>query len=123
MLTDFLEKLRQKPEETRTLFMWVATALIMLIIIGLWLAFGIRQNPAFQTPQSSPQQEGRLSKILEFLKEAKGDFLYLKDSLSKTMGDFLSGKNEPKEIPPELEEYLPEEPTLNKQPMMLPETE
>jgi hypothetical protein len=126
MITDFIEKLRKKPESTRALIVWISTAIVMVVVVLVWLASMSRQGWVPFSPDSSERigsvQEGRLNKISEFFNEAKGDFLYLKDDLSKTMGDFFAGKNEPKEIPPELQEYLPEEVILNP-PLILPKTD
>jgi len=126
MITDFIEKLRKKPESTKALIVWISTITIMIVIVVVWLASMSNQGWLPFAPDSSekigPIQEGRLSKISDFFNETKGDFLYLKDNLSKTMGDFFAGKDEPKEIPPELQEYLPEE-TKQNPPLILPKTD
>ncbi len=126
MITDFIEKLRKKPESTRASIVWISTIVIMIVIVVVWLASVSSQGWVSFAPNSSEHvsstQEGRLSKISDFFSETKGDFLYLKDSLSNTMGDFFAGKNEPKEIPPELQEYLPKE-TIPNSPLILPKTD
>ncbi len=126
MIIDFIEKLRKKPESTRALIVWISTAIVMVIIVLVWLSLMSNQGWSPFTSDSSERvgsvQEGRLNKISDLFDEAKGDFLYLKDSLSETMGDFFAGKNEPKEIPPELQEYLPEEVSPNP-PLILPRTD
>ena len=126
MITDFIEKLRKKPESTRVLIVWISTITIMIVIVVVWLASMSNQGWLPFLSDSSEKightQEGRLSKISDFFNETKGDFLYLKDNLSKTMSDFFSGKDEPKEIPAELQEYLPEE-TKSNPPLILPKTD
>jgi len=126
MFIQFLEKLRKKPEETKRFFVWIATAVIMVIIISLWLSFGLGQaispfNDGSLRNEGSIQ-EGSLNKAAGFFEEVKGDFLYLKNNLSETIGDFLSGKNEPEEIPADLQEYLIEQ-QVNQVPMVLPQTD
>lgn len=126
MIADFIEKLRKKPESTRALIVWVSAIAIMAVIVVVWLFSMSNQGWLPFAPDSSEKtgfvQEGRLSKISDFFNETKGDFLYLKDNLSKTMGDFFAGKDEPKEIPAELQEYLPEETKINP-PLILPKTD
>ena len=125
MLTDFIKKLRKKPESSRVSFVWITTIIIMLIITALWFNFSVRQN--FLTNQTAQLKSNNpssrtFSKLGSFLKEAEKNFGYFKEGLSQALGNFLAGKDEPKEIPPELKQYLPQQPTSSHLPVSLPKT-
>ena len=126
MLIKFIQKLRKKPESSRALFVWVSTAVIMLTIIALWLDIGVKQNlsPVRGTNQLTVDKSSKkeISKFSQFFQDAKNDFFYLKENLSKSMGDLFSGKDEPKTIPPALQQYLPQKPNHNITPLQLPKT-
>jgi len=124
MFTDFIEKLRKKPEENRVLIMWITVAIIMVIIIASWIVFGIKQNPAFQESNSGAKETANFFNQLGTLfRDAKEGAINLKDDLGKVLGDVLSGKNDPKELPSDIKEYLPENVALpTNPPLTLPET-
>ena len=125
MLVDFINKIRKKPEHTRIFFIWATTIAIMSIIVVLWLNFGIKPYARFKKADKTSSQhiETDINKLDHFFRDARNDFIYLKGSLSQALGDLFSGKNEPKEIPPELRQEFLGTTSPAAVPLQLPNTE
>lgn len=123
-IANLIKDLRKKPNSKKSFFLWSAVSVIMLIVVLVWLSFGLPNNDIIEQQTPAPAQDNKSSAIkgaTGLWEEFKGDFLYLKDQLSGVMGDFLSGKHDPQEIPTELEPYLPDA-NLNIPPQTLPQT-
>jgi hypothetical protein len=127
MLIDLIEKIRQKPAHQRQFFIWTIATIVMILVIFLWLAFGIQKNPLFEENISevSKKNQAKSNRFLDLIDEARGDFLYLKDQAGQKLGDFFSGKNDPdpEELPGELKQYLPQNTPQQRQPLNLPSTD
>ncbi len=115
MLSDFIEKLRQQPEHKKRLVLWSSTAIIMLAVLSVWLFLQIKQPSAFfNAPHPAPIATSSPSKssanffeeFSGFLTKTRENFTTMEEKLSKTMGDFFSGKNGPQETSSSLDNSL-----------------
>ncbi len=114
MLSDFIEKLRQQPEHKKRLVLWSSTAIVMLAVLSVWSLLQIKPSAFFNAPRPTPIATSSPSKssanffeeFSGFLTKTRENFTTMEEKLSKTMGDFFSGKNGPQEASSSLDNSL-----------------
>jgi len=121
MIVKFLEKIRNKPDNEKKIYVWVVTGAVVTVIFCLWLSFGLNLSSPI-IGQVSTEKKTKESQIMKFIKEAQGDLTQVKDDISKVFGNLFSGKNESEQLPSEaVNEVLPSK--VENPPLTLPKTE
>lgn len=79
---EILKKLQEKPRSTRLLILWLASFLVMAVIIVIWL-FSFSRNIQFQ----EPEEEIEASNLPSLFKSIEKDFSALKQKLEGSIKD------------------------------------
>jgi len=81
-MKNFIKKIQKKPRSTRLLILWLASFLVMVIIIIIWL-FSFSRNLTFQ----EPTKEVENSNLPSLFESIGKDFSIFKQKLEAGLKD------------------------------------
>jgi len=94
---DFIEKLQNKPRETRIKILWGAVAISMLIILPLWF-FSFKRSLSMDN-QPKKEDSKELNKLTKSIKEIGKEIPSLKKSLQASISSFFNRTDSQTESP------------------------
>lgn len=93
-LSDFIEKLQNKPWQTRIKILWGAVAISMLVILPLWF-FSFKSSLS-KNGQSKKEDNKEIGELTKSIKEIGKEIPSLKKSLQASIGSFFNRSGEEK---------------------------
>lgn len=81
----FIKEIQQKSRSTRLLVLWLATFLIMIVIIVIWLA---SFSKSFQINET--KEETEVTNLPSLFKSIEKDFSLFKQKLEASIGNIKS---------------------------------
>lgn len=87
-LVDFIEKLQNKPRQTRVKILWLAVAISMLIILPLWF-FSFKSSLSKTSGQTKKEDNKEIGELTKSIKEIGKEIPSLKKSLQASIGSFF----------------------------------